>query len=199
VMAPLTTEPGWTPWDSAVATFGRMTLAALDDGYTGLRMLTDASEVVRNEGSRPLWVRSEHLLERHRSDQPLAIACGYDADLVGDEVLAEVACLHGLTGGTPCSFLIHADGHGHLALCGDVDRVTAGELYHAVVSIAEDIAGPVVLDLSEQPFVDHSALAALDRAARTLGTTVHLVGASPLTACLVDALPLTGVTVLESR
>jgi hypothetical protein len=200
VLTPLVAEPGWTPSTSPVATFGRMTQAALADGCTGLRVLTDASDVVRDEGSRPLWVRSEHLMDRHRLDQPLAIVCGYDADVVADEVLAEVACLHALTGGTPCSFSLRAgDGDGRLALSGEVDRAAAGELYHAVVDIAADIAHPVVLDLSEQPFVDHSALVALDRAARALGTTVHLMGASALTACLVDALPLRAVTVVESR
>jgi len=200
VLIPLTTEPGWTPWTSPVATFGRMAQAALADGYTGLRMLTDASEVVRDEGSRPLWVRSEHQMDRHRLDHPLAVVCGYDTDVVNDEILAQVACLHALTGGVPCSFLLHAaDGDGRLALSGEVDRFAAAELYHALVGIAPDTARPVVLDLSEQPFVDHSALVALDRAARALGTTVHLVGASPLTACLVEVLPLDGVTVLESR
>lgn len=199
VLTPLTTEPGWTPRTSPVPTFGRMARAAVADGYRGLRIFTDASDVVRDETSRPLWVRSEHQLDRHRADGPLALLCGYDAEVVGEEALAEVACLHESTGDAPSSFLVRADGDGGLALAGEVDRAGAGALYHAVVGIAPDLDHPIVLDLSEQHFIDHSALVALDRAARDVGTTVRLVGASPLTVSLVDALDLRGVLALEAR
>jgi anti-anti-sigma regulatory factor len=71
------------------------------------------------------------------------------------------------------------------------------DLYHALVLIAADVVGPVVVDLSEHEFIDQTALVALDRAASTLGTSIELVGASPLTTRVVDALGLTGVTAQE--
>jgi anti-anti-sigma regulatory factor len=196
VRTALTAEPGWTPSTSPIAAFGRMTEAAVSDGYAGLRVLTDATEIVRDEGTRPWWVRGEHVIDRYGLDHPLTIVCGYDVDLVGEEVLAEMACLHALTGEAPCPFLLRARPDG-LALVGEVDRTSAVRLYHAVLGIGADLPRPIVLDLSEHEFIDHSALVALQRAAHALGTRIELVGASPLTACLVDALELTGVVVRE--
>jgi anti-anti-sigma regulatory factor len=196
VLLPLSPEPGWAPSTSPIPVFGRMTEAAVADGYAGLRVLTDATEIVRDPDSRPWWVRGEHLIDRYGPVHPLTVVCGYDVELVGEEILTEVACLHALTAGVPSPFLLRAVGGG-LALVGEVDRTSAVNLYHALMGIAADLSRPVVLDLSEHEFIDHSALAALDRAARRLGTRIELVGASPLTACLVDVLGLTGVTVRE--
>lgn len=89
-------------------------------------------------------------------------------------------------------------GEGTLALVGAVDRASAPGLSRAVAAIAADLTRPVVLDLAEHEFIDHSALVALDRAALALGTRIDLVGASALTACLVDVLGLTGVAVREA-
>lgn len=196
VLATMTTDPGWEPSTSPIAVFGRMTDAALADGYAGLRVLTDATDIVLDPDTRPWWVRGEHLIDRYGLDHPLAIVCSYDADLVGEEILAGVACMHAMTGETPCSFLLRAI-PGGLALVGEVDRGSAVELYHAVMGIGPDLPRPVVLDLSEHEFIDHSALVALERAARALGTQIELVGASALTGCLVDVLHLSGLTVRE--
>jgi anti-anti-sigma regulatory factor len=200
VLAPFTHTVGWGAGSSSpIASFEWMLRAAVADGYVGLRVLTDATEVVRDLRTRPWWVRGEHLLDRYRLEHPLAVLCGYDADLVGDEVLAQVACFHALTGGTPSTFLLRATHPGGgLALSGEVDRASAAALYHAVIVIAADLAHPVVLDLSEQEFMDHSALVALNRAALALDTRIHLVGASALTGCLVDTLRLTRVVVRET-
>lgn len=197
VLARLTAEPGWSPSTSPVPTFGRMTEQAVADGFAGLRVLTDATGIVRDPGTRGWWVRGEHLIDRYSPVHPLTVVCGYDVEVLGEDILTEVASLHALTGGVPCSFLLRAVGGG-LALVGEVDHASAVDLYHALMSIGPDLARPVVLDLSEHEFMDHSALVALDRAAQGLGTRVHLVGASPLTACLVDALRLTGITVQEA-
>lgn len=196
VLTSLVPEPGWAPWTSPVVALGSMTQAAVADGYTGLRVLTDATEIVRDRQTRPWWVRGEHLIDRY-GPRPLTIMCSYDVDLLGDEVVAEVACLHALTGDVPCSFLLRAV-DGGLALVGEVDRTSAVDLHDAVMGIGADLPRPIALDLSEHEFIDHSALVALDRAARALGTTIDLVGASPLTACLVGVLGLTGVEVREA-
>jgi anti-anti-sigma regulatory factor len=199
VLRALTDEPGWTPSSSALVPLRRMTQAAVDDGYAGLRVLTDATDVAQDPVTRQQWVRSEHLMDRYGLDHPVAILCGYDLERVGPEVAGEVACVHALTGGVPSPFLLRAiDELGGLGLSGQVDRASATALYRAVLTTAADLTGPVVIDLSEQEFLDHSGLSALDRAAQELGTTVQLVGASALTATLVDCFGLTGVTVREA-
>ncbi len=199
VLTPLTLDPHWRPSRDPVDELGTMTEAALADGYTGLRVLTDATDLARHPGSREEWMRSEHRIDRYSPHHALTVMCGYDADDLGEEPLAEVACLHALTGGRPCSFLLHATGSdGALALTGEVDRRSAVALYHAITLVGAGTSGPLVLDLTEQDFIDHTGLVALHRAARALGTRVHLVGASPLTALLVDAFALTGVTVVDA-
>jgi anti-anti-sigma regulatory factor len=197
VVTPLATEPRSGPWIDPTIALGQMTQAALDAGYTGRRVLTDATDVVRDPGTRPWWVRGEHQIDRYGLDRPLAVLCGYDAELVGDETLGEVACLHALTGGMPSTFLLRADDTGGLALVGEVDRASVERLHHVVMTIADDLARPVRLDLSEHEFIDHSALVALDNAATALRTRIELVGASALTTFLVDLLELTGVTAPE--
>jgi ABC-type transporter Mla MlaB component len=197
VLTPLATDPDWRPSRDPVTTLGPMTDAALADGYTGLRLFTDATDLARDPEARGHWLRSEHLIDRYSVDHPLTVLCAYDVEAVGPEAVAKLACVHALTGGRPCSFLLHARRGGGLALTGEVDRSSAVALYQAVVRIAAGRAGPVVLDLSEHDFIDHTGLVALHRAARALGKPVHLVGASRLTTLLVDAFALTGVRVLE--
>ena len=198
VLRPLTTDPDWRPWRDPVDALGPMTDAALAEGYTGLRVLADATDLARDLDAHDEWVRSEHLIDRYSVDHPLTLLCGYDVDDVGAQPVAKVACVHARTGGKPCSFLLHATGRADaLALTGEVDRDSAVALYQAVIGIGGGRSGPLVLDLTEQDFIDHTGLVALHRAARALGTQVHLVSASPLTALLVDAFALTGVSVLE--
>lgn len=197
VLTPLSAEPGWTPSTSPVVAFGRMTEAALAEGYAGLRIFTDATDAARDPGVRHRWLHWEHLLDRYSLGHPLTVLCGYDAADLGEEIVAEVACVHRMTGGTPCSFLLGATGNGALALSGEVDRESAALLHHAVVVIAAATSGRVVLDLSEHAFLDHTGLAALDRAAQDLDTRIDLVGVSPLTALLVDAFGFAGLSVRE--
>jgi anti-anti-sigma regulatory factor len=195
VVTPMTPVTGWTPSVSPVAALGPMTEAAVADGYAGLRVFTDATEIARDLVGRQRWIAAENLIDRYVLDHPALVLCGYDVDVLGVEVLPEVACVHARTGGAPCPFLLRAaDPGGRLALSGEVDRESAVDLYHALVLIAADVPGPVVLDLSEHEFIDQTALVALDRAASALGTRIELVGASPLTTRVVDALGLTHVT-----
>ncbi len=191
VTVPLTTDPDWRPSQDPVESLGPMVDAALDDGYTGLRVLTDATDLAHDPVSRAAWVRSEHLIDRYARDHALTILCSYDVEDLGDGPVAEVACVHALTGGTPSPFLLHATGGGGLGLAGEVDRASAPALGRALTQVAAaQVPTPRVLDLTELGFVDHSGLVAMHRAAAALGTRLHLVGASPLVTRLVDVLAL---------
>lgn len=197
VLTPLTSDPGWRPTGDPVDSLGPMTDAALADGFTGLRVLADATALARDPDAREQWIRAEHLIDRYSLDHPLTLLCGYDDEAVGPEVLATMACVHARTGGTPCSFLLRATGsEGGLALTGEVDRGSAAAFSHAFMRIAAGTPGPLIVDMTEHDFIDHTGLVALHRAARALGTRVYLVGVSPLTALLVDAFGLTGVSVV---
>ena len=198
VAGPTAVVPWAVPTDPAVE-LGRLTRAALADGYTGMRVVTDATEVARAADSRRPWIRSEHLIDRCALDHPLTVLCGYDVDDLGEDVVAEAACVHALTQGDLSPFLLRAaDADGALALSGEVDVASADELHRAVVTIGPELPSRTVVHAGELRFIDHTALAALDSAARSLAVTLVLVGVSPLTAWLVATLRLTNVTALPA-
>jgi anti-anti-sigma regulatory factor len=179
---------------SAQSQIDRMTRAAVAEGYTGLWLLTDVSDLVRGPEGRRKWIRSEHLIDRYALDNPLTALCGYDIDDLGEEIVAEAARMHPFTRGAPSPFLLPAtDADGGLALIGDVDMTSADDLYHALMLIGPEIPSHVTVDMSELEFIDHRSLLALDRAARSLGVTMTLVNAEPLTEWLVDTLELRSV------
>jgi anti-anti-sigma regulatory factor len=178
---------------SAPAQFDRMTRAAVAQGYTGLRLLTDVNKLVGRPEGRREWIRSEHLIDRYAVDHPLTVLCGYDIDDLGEDVVAEAARVHPLVRGALSPFLVRATDAGGLALIGDVDITSADDLYHALTLIGPELPARVALDVSELEFIDHSGLLALDRAARSLGVTMTLVDAEPLTQWLVDTLGLRNV------
>ncbi|WP_250442571.1 MEDS domain-containing protein [Actinotalea sp. C106] len=176
---------------SAPSEFDRMTRAAVADGYTGLRVLTDVNDLVRTPDGLRQWIRTEHLIDRYAVDHPLTILCGYDVDDVGEQTVAEAARVHPLTRGALSPFLVRAaDTRGGLALVGEVDRASAANLWGALMAIGPEIPSRVTLDMSEVEFIDHSSLMAVDRAAHSLDVTVTLVGAKGLTEWLVHTLGL---------
>ena len=195
VLNKLTVLSGRTPSTSAPVQIGRMTRAAVAQGYTGLRLLTDVSELVRRPDGRREWMRAEHLIDRYALGNPLTTLCGYDLDDLGEEVVAGASRLHPLVGGAPSPFHLSAtDADGGLALIGDVDFTSAHDLYHVLLLIGPEVPARVTVDVSKLEFIDHSGLVALDRAARSLAVTMTLVRAEPLTTWLVDTLELRNVT-----
>jgi hypothetical protein len=195
VLTPLTIPSGWTAATSATAHVEHMTRAAVAEGYTGLRLLTDVNDLVRGVDGRREWIRSEHLIDRYARVQPLTALCGYDVDDLGEDVVAEAARVHALTRGALSPFLLRAaDADGGLALSGQVDVTTADDLYRALMLIGPEIPARVTLDASELEFIDHRGLLALDRAAHALGVSMTLINTEPLTAWLVTTLELANVT-----
>jgi ABC-type transporter Mla MlaB component len=190
----LAIPPGCTSSASATAHLGRMTRTAVEKGYAGLRLLTDVNDLVGGSEGRRQWIRSEHLIDRYAVNHPVTALCGYDVDKLGVQIVAEAARVHALTRGALSPFLLRAaDADGDLALSGEVDVMTAEDLYQAMMLIGPEIPAHVTVDLSELDFVDHGGLVALDRAARSLGVAATLIHPSPLTAWLVDTLMLTNV------
>ena len=191
---PLPIPSGWTSATSATAHLDRIARAAVANGYAGLRLLTDVSDLVRAPDGRRQWIRSEHLIDRYSMSHPLTALCGYNVDELGEEIVAEAARVHALTRGVLSPFLLRAaDAEGGLALSGEVDTTTAEDLYQAMMSIGPEIPAHVTIDLSELDFIDHRGLIALDRAARSFEVAATLIHTAPLIVWLVHALELTNV------
>jgi anti-anti-sigma regulatory factor len=171
--------------------------AAVAEGFTGLRLMSNSTEQVRTEADRRAFARYEHQVDRAIQGASLTAVCGYDTTEVFDEVVADVACLHGLARGTSSPFLLHAlPDDGHVALAGEVDATCATELRRAVAVCWSPSSEELVVDLSELEFIDHRGLLALDHAARRAHGRITLRAASDVVHWLVGTL---GTTRLRSE
>jgi anti-anti-sigma factor len=174
------------------------TQAALDGGHSGLRVAADVTELLR--GGRPgrrLLHAYELLADELMGTVPLTALCLYDAS-VGPEVLGPVAVLHPVQhlGDRPAQ--AHLSGRGRtLSLHGEVDLTEAASVATALVDVAGDAPGVVVLDLSGLAFLDVAGARALYGASRELagrGIVLRLTGAQ---RCVRRCLDLFGLDLFD--
>ena len=75
---------------------------------------------------------------------------------------------------------IHFDGLNHrVVLEGELDLASAPRLERALNELGPDVNGQLLLDLERLSFSDAAGLAAIERAARTLGTRLVVCGPRP--------------------
>jgi anti-anti-sigma factor len=166
------------------AYYEAQTRRALDDGYTGLRVVAELTPLAADEERRPELVRWEHMADAFMaSSSGMTAMCAYRAQLSG-EALADVAAVHPV---------VHNDEGGHsgfrvffdddrVVLAGSVDTFTAGRLA-GVLATSPVTSGRVALDLDPVEFVDVAGIRVLARWARELSdrsVEVEIRGASPL-------------------
>jgi len=68
-----------------IKTYDAATQVALADGYRGLRISADVTDLVRAPDQHDAFARCEFLLERYSARHPLSAMCGYRREL-GDAV-----------------------------------------------------------------------------------------------------------------
>ncbi|SDX31972.1 anti-anti-sigma factor [Geodermatophilus africanus] len=176
--------------EDQVAAYRTLVAEARQRGRTGLRVAADVTPRARHgAGARRQLHVYEHLADAMMGAAPMTALCLYDAAL-GDDVLGPVTLLHP-DQHSGSEALAHLSGRGlSLSLHGEVDVTLADDLLRALVDVACDAPGEVVLDLSALRFLDVAGARALARATRLLrGADVHLrlVGA-PRTAARCLAL-----------
>ncbi|UOY02217.1 MEDS domain-containing protein [Blastococcus sp. PRF04-17] len=163
--------------------YEKRTRQAIDDGYTGLRVVAELSALAADTGRRAELVRWEHVADGFMaSGSGMTAMCAYRGDLPAD-ALADVASVHPLVrapDGTP-SFRVFFD-EDRVVVAGDVDTFGADRL---AALLASSPVGPerAVLDLGPVEFVDVAAARVLARWARALqarSVAVEIRGASPL-------------------
>jgi anti-anti-sigma regulatory factor len=154
---------------------------AVDDGYRGLRVIADVTELAADPGRRAELLRWEHLADEFMARGAVFSAmCTYSADLPA-EALADATSVHPAARAPEslASFRLFFD-DGRLMLAGSVDHFTAARL---ATLLASSPIGPdgVVLDVSLLQFLDVAACRALGRWVRDGRTPpVTVRGASPL-------------------
>lgn len=157
------------------------TRRALAEGYQGLRVVADLSDLAAS-GHRDELVRWEHVADEFMaSGSGMSALCAYRRDLPQD-VLAEVLSVHPLSNGSERLApyrLFFLDGR--LALTGSVDTFSADRLAALLASTPSGSAA--VLDLIGVDFIDVAGCRALAGWAVALdarGVPLEISGASAL-------------------
>jgi hypothetical protein len=185
--------------DAPVAAYATATQAALADGYTGLRVVAEATALVRTPAQREAFARYEHLVDRYMVDHPFDAMCAYDSRRLGPAAVAELACLHPTTdtGATPFRWCAspHADAH----LAGEVDIASHEVFDRTLARTMPLLDARSEIEARELAFIDHRGMLTLERHALAARTQVTLVTDTPAVHRLGGLLGLTAVDVRWSR
>lgn len=149
--------------EAQLAAYGAATDAALADGYTGLRVAAQVTNLVAEPEAWDAHVRWESVADRFMSVYPLSALCGYQRDLVPEQLLGDLSVVHPAANelAETVSFHLFAE-DGDLALSGEVDYFAIEALDRALER-ACDAAQPVTLDLGGLGFIDHNGIEVLAR------------------------------------
>jgi hypothetical protein len=155
------------------------------DGFTGLRIAAEATELIRTPRQLEAFARYEHAIDRYMMDWPFAAMCGYDRKTLGPETVAAIAAMHPLAspGATPLRLFPSPEPEVSAALAGEID-IAGHDLLRVALHRADlpEHRGKVVIDATGLSFVDHRGLIRISdySVARDVTTVVHTRAGSSL-------------------
>jgi anti-anti-sigma regulatory factor len=156
---------------------------AVTDGYRGLRVAAEVTELTRDPSAWDDHLRWEHYADEYIAGEPgMATMCAYRRDAVPEVLAAGLSAVHPLAHGpgADVSFRLFFDDR-VLTLVGDVDRFGAPRLFGLLTGTHVD-GRSIVLDITRLAFVDAAGAATIAEWGSTLtrrGSTLYLRGASP--------------------
>jgi hypothetical protein len=137
--------------------------AALAEGYAGLRVAVDATELVAEPAGREAHLRWESAADRVLAPRSLSVLCGYRRDAVPPQLLADLAAVHPAANVAAEVTPFHLFGEdGEFVLCGEVDLFSS-EALARVLDAAAGEDGPPSLNLEALQFIDHHGIEVLAR------------------------------------
>jgi anti-anti-sigma regulatory factor len=141
-----------------------MTENALAAGYRAFRVFAHRTSRVKDPAQRAQQVRYEHLIDRFCLEHPLTMLCAYDAAVLGNSAVAELACVHAFAHEELSPFQVRAARSADAALAGNVDVFCTDQLEQALqrIGIAAS-GGGVVIDATNLEFIDVRGLLTLNR------------------------------------
>ena len=155
------------------------TQEALADGYQGLRVSADVTDLVRAPERQDAFAQCEFLLERYSSRHPLSAMCGYHREL-GDAV-TQFACLHAAVPAGLTPFQVFACDDGAVGLLGEFDQACQVAFERALRRIQPAPGDPkLIFDMSQVRFMDHYALLSLDSYAEACSVPVVVRSVPPI-------------------
>ncbi|WP_085087466.1 MEDS domain-containing protein [Mycolicibacter senuensis] len=163
-------------------------IAAVADGYNGLRVVIDVTPVARTPEQREAQAALEFLGDRRISTLPVAALCGYNTAELG-EAAAGLLCLHAGAGPTSTPFrLYHQPARRNaVALAGNLDAASdalfAATLHRILPLLSQ---APLEIDARELDFVGHRQLLLLDRCCAAHDRVAVLHSDRPIVRRLFD-------------
>ena len=143
---------------------------ALTAGFTGLRIVADATAVVRRPEQVEAFARYEYLLDQAMTTLPASALCAHDRARVDHDAAAGLACLHPVTGPDPTPFNLYAEAGVDFSLAGNLDGGCRELMAHTIARISSYLAGPqLVVDGRNLEFIDHRAMLDLADLAERIG------------------------------
>ena len=146
---------------SQVTLFGAAAEAARADGFAGLSLATQSTEMVVEPRTWEAHLRLESRADQMATAIGMSALCGYQRDTLPEAVLGDLAAIHptanALAESAPFHLFGEADG---LVLSGEIDRFATPAMIRAL-TLAETAGEPTTLDLEALWFIDHHALEAL--------------------------------------
>jgi len=179
--------------DRVVGLYAAATEQALADGFRGLRVGADASELVRSPAHLDALARYEFLADRYMAGHPLSALCGYRRSL-GHDTVSELASLHatGPPGGT--GFRVFGCADGAIGLGGQCEPGSVTVLRRLLPRIRDGVNDRAcVIDVADVEYVDHRLLRTLSAHAREQGVALSLRSAPPFAARLMELLTASGL------
>ncbi|MFG2099394.1 MEDS domain-containing protein [Micromonospora echinaurantiaca] len=185
-----------------VAAYAAATDRALAAGHTGLRVVAEATALVRTPAQLDAFARYEHQIDRYMRARPFRAMCAYHRPELGARTVAELASLHPESNVEDLLFRLYAvaPGEGHAALAGELDP-SQHKLFGTALARADlrPTEGELVLRATGLRFLDHRSLVHLDEYAHRRSATAVLRTSRPAVARLVGLLDLPSLRVEVTR
>ena len=183
--------------ERVVASVATATEQALADGFGGLAVSADATELVGTPVQKDAFARCEFLVDRYMANYPLWALCGYGLEL-GNDTVAEFALLHTPAPSNEAPLQVFGCADGVIGLAGECDPVGVAALGRVLPRLGTTDGRALVVDMAGVEQVDHRLLLTLDRYARENGVTLSLRSAPPLAARLMELLPVSSLQLAMS-
>jgi anti-anti-sigma regulatory factor len=183
--------------ERVVDSLATATEQAVGDGFRGLVVAADGSDLVRSPAHLDALVRYEFLVGRYMAGHPLSGLCGYRLDL-GHDTVRELASLHAAGSARGTGFRVFGCADGAIGLGGQYDPGSVPALRRLLARLragADD--GTLVIDMADVEYIDHRLLQTLSVHAREHGVALSLRSAPPFTARLLELLAVSGLQPAE--
>lgn len=173
-----------------LAIYSAATDAALGDGFAGLRVAAQVTDLVSEPETWDAHVRWESAADRVFAAKSLSALCGYRREALPPQLLADLAVVHPAANKAAGSVPFHLFGEdGGLVLSGEVDAFTS-EPFARALSYACSPEEPVSLDLGRLDFIDHRGLEVLAAHGRAAGGGCSIHNPPPVVDRLCELLEL---------